>query len=105
MYGDVEDAEGYEVFKSLDGGQNWINLSTPSLDNINATNIEHQRGSNGGVYLGTRDAVYYRNNTMVDWEIYDNNLPKSTSSTQLIPYYREGLLQNGTNRSAYEIYF
>ena len=28
--------------------------------------------------------VYYRNNTMTDWEIYDNNLPKSTTSTQ--PY-------------------
>jgi photosystem II stability/assembly factor-like uncharacterized protein len=105
MYGGVQDAQGYEVFKSISGGQNWINWSTPTLDNINATNIEHQRGSNGGVYLGTRDAVYYRNNSMVDWDIYDNNLPKSTTSTQLIPYYREGLLQNGTNRSAYEIDF
>ena len=105
MYGGVQDAQGYEVFKSADGGQNWINWSTPTLDNINVTNIEHQRGSNGGVYLGTRDAVYYRNNTMVDWEIYDNNLPKSTFSTQLVPYYREGLLINGTNRSAYKIDF
>ena len=103
MYGGVADAEGYEVFKSIDGGQSWINWSTPTLDNINITNIEHQRGSNGGVYIGTRDNVYYRNNSMTDWEIYDNNLPKSTFSTQLIPYYREGKLFNGTNRSAYEI--
>ena len=113
MYGKYTDANGdgiadilgSEVFKSINGGLNWTNLSTPTLDGQKPTNIEHQRGSNGGVYLGTRDAVYYRNNTMVDWEIYDNNLPKSTSSTQLIPYYREGLLQNGTNRSAYEIDF
>ncbi len=105
MYGGVQDAQGEEVFKSISGGQNWINWSTPALDNINATNIEHQRGSNGGVYLGTRDAVYYRNNSMNDWDIYDNNLPKSTTSTQLIPYYREGLLRNGTNRSAFEIDF
>ena len=42
---------------------------------------------------------------MTDWEIYDNNLPKSTTSTQLTPYYREGKLFNGTNRSAYEIEF
>jgi len=104
MYGGVQDAEGYEVFKSVDGGQNWINWSTPTLDNINATNIEHQRGGNG-VYIGTRESVYYRNNSMTDWDIYDVNLPKSTYSTQLIPYYREGLLQNGTNRSAYEIDF
>ena len=104
MYGGVQDAEGYEVFKSIDGGQNWINWSTPTLDNINVTNIEHQRGGNG-VYIGTRESVYYRNNSMADWDIYDSNLPKNTYSTQLIPYYREGLLQNGTNRSAYEIDF
>ena len=104
MYGGVQDAQGYEVFKSVDGGQNWINWSTPTLDNINVTNIEHQRGGNG-VYIGTRESVYYRNNSMNDWDIYDLNLPKSTYSTQLIPYYREGILQNGTNRSAYEIEF
>ena len=57
MYGGVQDAKGYEVFKSIDGGQNWINWSTPTLNNINATNIEHQRGSNGGVYIGTRSSV------------------------------------------------
>ena len=105
MYGGVQDAEGYEVFKSTDGGQSWINWSTPTLDNINITNIEHQRGSNGGVYIGTRESVYYRNNSMTDWDIYDSNLPKSTYSTQLTPYYREAILQNGTNRSAYEIDF
>ena len=104
MYGGVQDAQGYEVFKSIDGGQNWINWSTPTLDNINVTNIEHQRGGNG-VYIGTRESVYYRNNSMSDWEIYDANLPKNTYSTQLIPYYREGLLRNGTSRSAYEINF
>jgi len=103
MYGTVSDGQGNEVFKSVNGGANWTNLSTPTLNNMNATNIEHQRGSNGGVYLGTRDAVYYRNNNMSDWSLYDNNLPKSTFSTQLAPYYREGLLRNGTNRSVYEI--
>lgn len=105
MYGTTSDAQGHEIFKSSDGGITWNNWSTPTLDNINATNIEHQRGSNGGVYLGTRDAVYYRNNTMNDWDIYDVNLPKSTTSTQLTPYYREGKLFNGTNRSVYEIDF
>tara|TARA_B110000196_G_scaffold88330_1_gene76640 strand:+ start:309 stop:3716 length:3408 start_codon:yes stop_codon:yes gene_type:complete len=95
--------DGYKVFKSTDGGQNWTNLSTPTLDGHKPTNIEHQRGSNGGVYLGTRTTVFYKNDSMPDWIIYDNNLPLRTSSTQLIPYYREGLLINGTNRSAYEI--
>ena len=97
--------DGYKVFKSIDGGQNWINLTTPTLDGHYMTNIEHQRGSNGGVYLGTRTTVFYRNDSMPDWVIYDNNLPRRTLSTQLVPYYKEGLLINGTNRSVYEIDF
>ena len=101
--GNYNSIDGYKVFKSIDGGINWINLTTPTLDGEHMTNIEHQRGSDGGVYLGTRNTVYYRNNNMNDWMIYNNNLPKSTSSTQLIPYYREGRLFNATNRSTYEI--
>ena len=97
--------DGYNVFKSVDGGQNWINLSTTTLDGHHMTNIEHQRGSNGGVYLGTRNTIFYRNNSMNDWEIYNNNLPQSTLSTQLVPFYREGKVINGTNRSAYKIDF
>ena len=35
----------------------------------------HQRGTNGGVYIGTTNAVYYRNATMEDWELYNDGLP------------------------------
>ena len=103
MYGSYPNYDGEKVYKSTDGGMNWVNLTTNTLDDVFPTNIEHQRGSDGGVYLGTRNAVYYRNNTMPDWVIYDNNLPKPTVSTQLIPFYRKGQLFNGTNRSAYQI--
>ena len=103
MYGSYPNYNGEKVYKSNDGGVSWNNLTSTILDDVFPTNIEHQRGSNGGVYLGTRTAVYYINNNMSDWVIYDNNLPKPSTSVQLIPYYREGLLFNGTNRSVYEI--
>ena len=103
MYGSYPNYNGDKVFKSTDGGLNWTNLTSNTLDDVFPTNIEHQRGSNGGVYLGTRTAVYYKNNSMTDWIIYDNNLPKPTTSVQLIPFYREGQLFNGTNRSAYVV--
>ena len=105
MYGTPSDGQGYDVFKSINGGSSWTNWTTSTLNNENITNIEHQRGSNGGVYIGTRQAVYYRDNSMSDWILYNNNLPIRTASTQLIPYYKEGVLKNGTNQGAWEVDF
>jgi photosystem II stability/assembly factor-like uncharacterized protein/PKD repeat protein len=105
MYGSYPNFNGEKVFKSVNGGQSWINLTSNILDDVFPTNIEHQRGSNGGIYLGTRKSVYYIDNTMNDWTVYDNNLPQPATSVQLIPHYRKGLLFNGTNRSIYEIDF
>ena len=96
---------GNKVYKSTDGGSTWTNITTSDLDGEYLTNIEHQRGSNGGVYVATRRAVYYRNDAMSDWELFNNNLPLSTFSTQLVPYYREAKLRNGTNRGVYECDF
>ena len=93
---------GSKVFSSLDGGDSWINISTPTLDDEHLTNIEHQRGTEGGIYLGTRRAVYYKNDNMLDWQLYNVDLPLSTYSTKLIPYYWEGKIRNGTNRSVHQ---
>lgn len=105
MYGTPSDGQGYDVFKSTNAGSSWTNLSTATIHAENITNIEYQRGSNGGVYIGTRQAVYYRDNTMSDWALYNNNLPLQTFSTQLIPYYKEGKLKNGTNQGVWEVDF
>lgn len=92
---------GYKVFYSSDAGTTWNNLTTPLLNNEYITNIVYQKGSNGGVYIGTRRAVYYRNKTMSDWALFNNNLPTITSSTQLVIDYKNRKIVNGTNRSVY----
>lgn len=97
--------DGNQVFKTIDGGLNWSNVTTSTLDGEYITNIIHQRGTDGGVYLGTRRAVYYRNNTLSDWELFNNNLPLSTPSTKLVPYYKDRKLRNATSRSVYEVEF
>jgi PKD repeat protein len=97
--------DGNQVFKTIDGGLNWNNITTSTLDGEYITNIIHQRGTDGGVYIGTRRAVYYRNNTLPDWELFNNNLPLSTPSTKLVPYYNERKLRNATSRSVYEVEF
>jgi photosystem II stability/assembly factor-like uncharacterized protein/PKD repeat protein len=97
------DLDGKQILKSTNGGDTWTSISTPSLNGETITNIVHHRGSDGGIYAGTKRAVYYKNNSMADWELFNNNLPISTYSTELIPYYKEGKIRNGSNRSVYEV--
>ncbi len=98
----LSNLNGYKVFKTIDGGTNWINLTTPMLDGEYITCIEHQRGTDGGIYIGTRRAVYYRNNTMSDWELYNSGLPVSIGSTQVLINYKSGKVVNATDRSVWE---
>lgn len=101
MYGNTN-LNGYAVYFSENGGTTWQNITTATLNNEAFTCIMHQAGTTGGVYLGTRESVYYRNAEMSDWVWYGHGLPQATFSTRLIPYYREGMLRNGTNRSVWE---
>lgn len=93
--------DGYKVFYSSDGGFNWNNITTPILNGEYPTNIEYQRSSNA-VYLGTRRAVYYRNLSMPDWQLFNNNLPVSTVSNQILINYKERKIRNASNRSVWE---
>ena len=94
---------GRMIFKSTDGGNTWSNYTSASLNGEVITNIEHQKGTNGGIYIGTRRAVYYRNATMNEWALFNNNLPLSSTSTKLVIKYKDRLLRNATNRSVYEV--
>ncbi|HLF64026.1 MAG TPA: PKD domain-containing protein, partial [Saprospiraceae bacterium] len=93
---------GIAVFTSDNGGSTWQNMTTYALNDEAFTCIMHQAGTNGGIYIGTRESVYYRNASMTDWAWYGDGLPEATFSTRLLPYYREGKLRNSTNRSVWE---
>ena len=100
--GTYNNLDGYKVFKSTDGGTTWNNLTTPTLNGEYPTNIVYVKGSNGGVYIGTRRAVYYRNNMMSDFQLFNNQLPAITHSTQLQINYKLQKIRNATNRSVWE---
>lgn len=101
MYGDTE-LDGFAVYTSNNGGSTWQNITTSALNNEAFTCIMHQAGTHEGVYIGTRESVYYRSADMPNWTWYGDGLPAATFSTKLAPYYREGKLRNGTNRSVWE---
>ena len=99
MYGDG--AYEWGVYTSDDGGTTWSNI-TGSLNGEAITNIKHQKGTDGGLWIGTRLGVYYKNNTMADWELFVNDLPMRTHSVRVVPYYRKEKIRNATNRSVWE---
>ena len=87
------------IFKSTDGGETWTDLNTPTLNGFSSRQIQHQYGSNGGVYLlGTTNNIskcYYRNNTMPDWIDYSSNLRLGTALERVFlkaSYYKERLI-------------
>ncbi len=64
-----------KIYESVDGGNNWNNISGSNLPNLPVNCVIHQDFSNDDLYLGTDVGVYYKNNTMSDWVPFMNGLP------------------------------
>ncbi len=96
------DENNNKIFYSEDGGATWTNWGTTTTNGQSISNILYQRGSNGGVYLGTRSTVLYRNHDLSDWVIFDKGLPGSMYSQAILPWYKEGKIRSAGNRSVWE---
>jgi photosystem II stability/assembly factor-like uncharacterized protein len=89
-----------KVLKTDDGGATWTNLTQPNLTDHPMTKIVFQRGSNGGVYVGNKSGIYYRNNTMSDWMLLGSGLPMAEIRFLFINY-NENKIKIGTSRGAF----
>lgn len=64
-----------ETLKSTDGGNSFVSFSE-GLPNIGKNVIIHQgRNTDNPLYVGTSLGVFYRDDTMTQWEPFDTNLP------------------------------
>lgn len=86
-------ANGNKVFQSTNGGSSWTNITSSDLDNQEVRSIACVGATDGGVYLATNQTVYYRNNTMSNWNADNNGLPASLQSLYLRPFYRDGKIK------------
>ncbi len=94
--------DDFLVFQSFNSGDTWENLTTPTLDDEHVVSIAHQRGTNGGLYLGTTRTVYYRDDGMSDWELFNSGLPLFTAATFLQADYCGGNIRVAGPRSVHQ---
>ena len=89
-----------KLLRSRDGGRTWEDYSQ-GLDASEARVMVFQRGSKGGVYLGCRPGVWFRDDTMPAWVRHDSGLPFTNVSFLQIDY-AAGKIRAGTNQGAWE---
>lgn len=88
---------GYKIYKSTNSGAVWTNITTPTLNNLQVKSIAHQFGTLGGVYAATfHGPVFYRNDTMPDWQPIGTGLPLSSYPLRVVPFYRDAKLRLAT---------
>ncbi|WP_212004731.1 T9SS type A sorting domain-containing protein [Chitinophaga sp. HK235] len=90
-----------KVLHSTDGGATYTNLTTNTIGSDPISKIIFQRGTSGGVYVGNRSGVFYRNNSMSDWQKLGTGLPMLEVRNLFINYYK-GKLLIGTSRGAWD---
>jgi hypothetical protein len=95
---------GNKIFKTTDGGATWTNISS-NLPNIPCNAIAYEPGrSSDRVYVGMDVGVYYRDNSLTNWVLYNTNLPNTPISDLEISPAAPGLLRAATyGRGVYEV--
>ncbi|WP_282072105.1 LamG-like jellyroll fold domain-containing protein [Polaribacter atrinae] len=89
-----------KIIKSSDYGATWTNLTQANLTSFPMTKIVFQRGSDGGVYVGNKSGIYYKNNNMPNWMPLGAGLPMVDVRFMFINY-NENKLKIGTSRGAF----
>lgn len=93
--------ESGKVFKSIDGGTTWTNMSA-GLPNVPVSCVLFEDNSNDAVYIGTDAGVFYSYGGAA-WQYYGYGLP-NTAVTDLAIQYSAKKLRVGTyGRGIWEI--
>jgi len=87
-------AVGNKVYTSTNGGTSWTDYS----GNLPATSnrcIVYENGPKEGIYVGKNAGIYYRDNTMSGWVLYDQGLPP-VAINELEIQYSSGKIRAAT---------
>ena len=89
-------SNGNKVFHSTNGGINWTNITSSTLNNQSIQSLVYIAGTNGALYAASNNAVFYKNAAMANWVIDNAGLPTFTNGNILKPFYRDGKIRLAT---------
>jgi len=82
-------SNGNKVYKTTNSGANWTNITDANLNGKEIYSMCHQIGTDGGVYLAMKNGtVFYKNNSMTNWDDFSNGLPVITHPINMLPFYK-----------------
>lgn len=87
---------GQKIYETSDGGTNWTNATTSVLDNQSPHSIFLAQGTNNGLYFCSQNTVYYKDNSLANWTMYNSDLPAVSSTDIARPFYRDGKIRIAT---------
>ncbi|MCC5917719.1 MAG: T9SS type A sorting domain-containing protein, partial [Cryomorphaceae bacterium] len=83
-----------KVFKSTDGGQNWVSIGD-GLPNLPVNCLVEQKGEKERLYVGMDVGVYYWEEGMAEWEPFFDGMPNVIVNDLKIQY-NIGTIRAGT---------
>ncbi len=91
-----------KAYISTNGGSTFSNFNT-GLPNIGKNVIVHQGGNSiNPLYIGTSLGVYYRDDTLTQWEPFDTNLPNVSVTDLAINVEDEKLIASTYGRGVWQ---
>ncbi len=99
----INGADGQKVYKTTDGGDSWINLSTTMLDGEAVRDIISHGGETNVAYLVTANNFYYYDPTTSDWIQYSTGLPYVVNPLRIYPFYRDNKIRLCSSRGFWEV--
>ena len=94
------------VFKSVNGGTTWTNMTTATINSQAYLNIIQQAGTDNGVYLlGDNGKVFYKSDSEADWVIFNTGLPPIQYNIHVKPFYRDAKLRSAGDQGIWQIDF
>jgi photosystem II stability/assembly factor-like uncharacterized protein len=84
-----------KVYETNNAGNTWQNISGNNLPGLPVNCIVYQEGAKDDLYIGTDIGVYHKDNTMSEWESYNDGLP-NVIVNELEIHYDNGAISAAT---------